>query len=245
MRIAICDDDRKELDSIRQSLDNYFCHSSIRVSVHEFNDPRLFLRSIEQGIPWDIVLLDICMPGVLGTDIAKRIRERHDKTEIIFLTVSRDYAVEAFSLKAAHYLLKPFTEAEFNEAFDRAITPFLKKEIKPLLLQLENGVVQKVDFKDIIYIESVGYRRVVHTLAASYEETKKTLSRLFDELEEIAPGQFIMPYRGYVINLDAVRTITSNHVKMQNGDEILIKRGDFRRLRDVFFSWSFRESRAE
>ena len=65
-------------------------------------------------------------------------------------------------------------------------------------------------------------------------------SMMFAELEELTPGQFIQPYRGYIVNLDAIRTISSDKIIMQNGDFILIKRGDFRHLKDLFFKWSFR-----
>lgn len=65
-----------------------------------------------------MLLLDICMPGLLGTDIAREVRQRKDKTEIVFLTGSDEFAVEAFTLKAAHYLVKPFSQDEFDEALE-------------------------------------------------------------------------------------------------------------------------------
>ena len=108
------------------------------------------------------------------------------------------------------------------------------------MLQLANGIAHAVDIDDILYIESIAYRRAVHTGTAVYEETRKTLSKLMEELDGLSPGQFIQPYRGYIVNLDAVRTVATDRIVMQNGDSVLIKRGDFRRLRDVFFSWSFR-----
>ena len=66
--------------------------------------------------------------------------------------------------------------------------------------------------------------------------------KMLEELEALCPGQFLQPYRGYVVNLDAIRTIASDRLVLRNGDSILIKRGDFRRLREKFFEWSFRST---
>ena len=187
----------------------------------------------------DIVVLDICLPGMLGTDVAREIRRRNDRTEIIFISISRDYAIDAFSLKAVHYVVKPFSQAQLDEALDRAMASFEEKNIRRLLINIGNGEVQSVSIDKILYIESQGYRRVVHTAEGLYEEVKNTLSRMQEELDSISPGQFIQPYRGYIVNLDAVRTIASDRIFLHDGEFILIKRGDFRRIRSLLFDWSF------
>ena len=72
-----------------------------------------------------------------------------------------------------------------------------------------------------------------------YEERRKPLSALMEELDQLSPGQFCIPYRGYIINLSEVSTITPSHIMMRDGARILIKRGDYRRIRDIYFSWIF------
>ena len=115
--------------------------------------------------------------------------------------------------------------------------------MRRLLVNVGNGAVQSVSIDKILYIESQGYRRVVHALDGSYEEIKNTLSHMQEELEAISPGQFIQPYRGYIVNLDAVRTVASDRIFLNNGEFILIKRGDFRRIRSLLFAWSFGNGR--
>lgn len=244
-RVAICDDQSDQLKTEIRIAEKYFEEApGLDAVITGYDDPDAFLSDLRSSGGWDIVILDVCMPGYLGTDIAKEIRDRHDRTEIIFVSFSRDYAVEAFSLNAVHYVTKPLSEESVREALDRAVRPFAERAKKPVMLSLENGVIQNVDANDIMYIESVAYRRIVHTATADYEETKKPLSKLFIELEALCPGQFIQPNRGYIVNLDSVRTISADRIIMQNGDSILIRRGDFRNLRDIFFQWSFREQEA-
>ena len=244
VRVAICDDQQEYLAGVHDAVSSYFSRRpEFSVRISDFSSPTRFLEELGRSSGWDIVVLDICLPGILGTDIAKEIRRRHDRTEIIFISVSRDYAIEAFSLNAVHYVVKPFTDAQLEEAMDRAMESFGEKSMRRLLVNVGNGAVQSVSIDKILYIESQGYRRVVHALDGSYEEIKNTLSHMQEELEAISPGQFIQPYRGYIVNLDAVRTVASDRIFLNNGEFILIKRGDFRRIRSLLFAWSFGNGR--
>lgn len=244
VRVAICDDQQEYLAGVHDAVSSYFSRRpEFSVRISDFSSPTRFLEELGRSSGWDIVVLDICLPRILGTDIAKEIRRRHDRTEIIFISVSRDYAIEAFSLNAVHYVVKPFTDAQLEEAMDRAMESFGEKSMRRLLVNVGNGAVQSVSIDKILYIESQGYRRVVHALDGSYEEIKNTLSHMQEELEAISPGQFIQPYRGYIVNLDAVRTVASDRIFLNNGEFILIKRGDFRRIRSLLFAWSFGNGR--
>ena len=87
----------------------------------------------EQALEWlagheaDIALLDIDMPGMDGIELAIRIREMKPETAVIFLTAYSQYAVQAFSLHASGYLLKPVDReklaAEFDHVFSSAVRP--------------------------------------------------------------------------------------------------------------------------
>jgi DNA-binding LytR/AlgR family response regulator len=109
MKVAICDDDIKQLAVIKAAMENYELeHNEYTYEIECFDNPLEFMQCSEKTGGYDILLLDICMPSILGTDIAKEIRRKKEKSEIVFLTTSQDFVVEAFALKAAHYLVKPF-----------------------------------------------------------------------------------------------------------------------------------------
>ena len=65
------------------------------------------VMQMEKGVHYDVILLDICMPGMNGIQCAKDIRQYDNLVKIIFLTSSTEYAVESYSVKAHNYLLKP------------------------------------------------------------------------------------------------------------------------------------------
>ena len=69
---------------------------------------------------------------VNGIEVGKEIRTRNSSACISYLTTSKEFAVDAFSLGALHYVIKPINKSYFNEAMDRAISYFLKHKNKEL-----------------------------------------------------------------------------------------------------------------
>jgi DNA-binding LytR/AlgR family response regulator len=241
LHIAICDDQVNQVNKIRLAVEHYTTNRNIMVSIYEFDNPLLFLEELDRTGGVDILLLDICMPGVLGTEVAKEIRKRKDKTEIIFITTSDEFAVVAFALKAAHYLLKPFTQNQFDEAMDRAMDYFDNGMEKRITLKLENGNMKMINLDEIYYIESAGHTQAVYMEGEICIEARRSLTRLAEEAERISPGQFISPYKGYLVNQKAIRNIETKQMILLNGKCIPLSRGSFRQLQNAFFEYQFRE----
>lgn len=240
--IAICDDLPEQSALIQVAVQDYFTRrggQTMEISV--FNNSLLFLECLRNTGGFDILLLDICMPGISGTEVAREIRAREDKSEIIFLTASDEFAVEAFALKAAHYLLKPFSSEQFDEAMDRVMVRFLDDEGKKFTLKPLGGGLQNVDADDILYIESFGHTLNVYLKTGNTTESQRSLSRLLEMLTKLSPGQFDSPCKGYLVNHKVIRTIEPKLVILQNGKELPIARGAFREFQKRHFAYMFRE----
>ncbi len=239
LTLAIVDDEADSIKKMREGTERFLSENApLPVQIKEFSDAHDFLSDIDaHGTP-DIALLDICMPDVSGVQLAEYIRKKSDTAKIVFVTSSKEFAVEAFSVNAVHYLVKPFSYAQFAEAMTRIIQMF-KTEPKKISINGAGESVTMVPVSDIIYIESVGRCRYVHTPAGEFAETRRTLAQFSQELEKISPKQFISPYRGYIVNLVAVRTITAKHILLKDGTKVLIKPGDFRALKKTLFEYTF------
>ena len=242
LTIAICDDDEAELQKIRAAAEDFVSRQcGVNAQIKEFSDSLEFLDSIEKNPCPELVLLDICMPYASGIEIAKKIREKSSAAKIIFLTTSKEYALDAFEVNAVHYLVKPFTQNQFDEAMERTIDLFTSNsKPKEITINGKGGSATIISISEITYIESIGYKRFVHTPKGEFSETQRTLTQFLKELEEMSMGQFISPYRGYIVNLAAVRTITAKAIQMKDGANILIKPGDFRILKEKLFRYTFR-----
>lgn len=240
LRIAICDDLPDQLVEIKTATEQYFSvYPDQQVEMFTYNTPFLFLEDLYKNGGFDVLLLDVCMPGIDGTQVAAEIRARRDKSEIIFLTTSDEFAVEAFALKAAHYLVKPFTQSQFSEAMDRAMAHFVAEQAKKIALRLIGGGIRALELNEILWIQSRNHTQTVFLKDGDSEEARESLSQLLSELGELSPGQFVAPSKGYIVNQKAIRTVEPKRIILRSDQTIPLARGTFREFLDRYFAYMF------
>jgi DNA-binding LytR/AlgR family response regulator len=240
VKVAICDDNIKELAVIKTAMEQYVINNTEQTyEIECFDNPIEFLQQSEKTGGYDILLLDICMPGVLGTDIAKEVRKKKEKSEIIFLTSSRDYAVEAFALKAAHYIIKPFSAEQFKEALNRAVEKFKSKQVKNINIKMRSGDLRFVELDEIMYVESFSHSQIVYLKNGENLEARETLTKLLSIFDETSKGQFICPYKGFIVNQKSIRGIESDKIILKNGKGIPIVKRNFVAIKQQYFSFMF------
>lgn len=220
-------------------MENYGTLHSIDVGTASFDSSEELLSAIAGGMLYDIYVLDIYMTGESGISLASRLRARDDICAIIFLTHSRDHALEAFQVNAAHYLLKPVEQAEFFAALDRCRSELsLRRDTEETRAIIVQGAdaMESVPQNEILYIESLGKHQKI-TLPHQNVVTKTTLQSLAGEL--LPTGMFFMPHRAYIVNVKHVRKITQDRVVMKNGEDIPIARRKCQEVKAFFLDYSF------
>lgn len=239
MRVVICDDIQRDMETIRTALDTYAAaHPEYYIEADEYNAAADVLHRMEKGETYDIALMDICMPGVPGTDAAEEMLAKNPEMSVIFLTTSDEYAVEAFAMNATHYLLKPFAQEQFDAALDRAI----KKTEDQVLLSLDcvNGVY-RVRISEIVSIESQNHYLLLGLSSGETLKIRMKLSQMFEEIQEYP--QFIKVGASYVANLDFVRNISGNNIEMQGGVKIPVPRRSVEDVQRAYMEYCRKEAR--
>lgn len=115
MRIAVLDDDFQETEDFVDALKQW---DSTR-NAECFFDGATLLKAAERLPHFSVAFLDIYLPTENGIDIATSLRKISPEAEIVFVTTSEEHAVEAFSLNAVHYIIKPVKTEDIREAFLR------------------------------------------------------------------------------------------------------------------------------
>ena len=119
LKLCICDDQPGDLERLEGFTAEFFqSRPDLPALVETFRSPFDLLERLEEKGGFDIYLLDILMPHLSGLELARKLRERGETAQILFLTSSREYALDAFAVNAAGYLLKPVE----REAFFQAVT---------------------------------------------------------------------------------------------------------------------------
>lgn len=239
MRIAICDDVTKELETIRTALDAYQkAQAQLRFTIDEYSAASDFLHAVESGERYDIALLDICMPDVLGTQVAEEMLAKSPDTGVIFLTSSSEYAIEAFALNAIHYLLKPFTQEQFDAALDRAVKKVGDEDF--LMLACVDGVY-RVHVGEIVFIESQNHYLSLNLSSGETLRLRMKLSQFFEEIQKYP--EYISVGASYAVNLTFVRRISANSIEMQNGAKIPVPRRSSEGVQRAYMEFCRKEAR--
>ena len=166
----------------------------------------------------DILVLDIQMPEITGFEFAKTLESR---AGVIFTTAYSDYAVDAFSIGAADYLLKPFSFERFNQAIEKAKSQLLmqnhekvaepapeSRPAKEFIMVKADYKLYKINYDDILYIEGQHEYVTFHT-------KQQRITALFSlkDLETMLPAsKFIRIHKSYIVSLDQIQDIEKNSV---------------------------------
>lgn len=201
-RIAVVDDEALVRDSLREGTEAALRRAGLQGEVQTFASAEEFLQNM--GQPFHLVLLDIQMDGMDGMTCAERLRQQDQDVVIIFITSMVQYAVQGYRVDALDYIVKPVTPGQLQESLNRAFSRLAAAQPKAVTFHTSGGM-HTVHVADILYVEAVNHRAVVHTrqeeLACSM-----TLSAVASLLEEY---HFFRCHAAFLVNLSLVERVTA------------------------------------
>ena len=157
----------------------------------------------------DLYFLDINMPEITGLSLAKII---NNKAKIIFTTAYRDYAVDGFNLNVIDYLLKPFAFDRFLQAIEKVKDSKTSKSETDFMFVRANRKMIKVDFNDILYVESLSdYVKII--TSENTIVTRETISNLEEKLSD---KNFLRIHRSYIVSINKLSSYTNEFIEIGN-----------------------------
>ena len=213
MRIGICDDNPADARMIAFALADV----SPGVAFERYDSGAALLEAAKKEPPFNLVFLDIYLKKENGLEIAERLRKISPETEIIFSTTSRDFAVEAFKVQAADYLVKPHTEEDVLQAFARAKVRKRNKPPEGILLQAGKDTFFFRP-EDVLKIESDRHYTCITATAGE-------VTRLRMGYSEVAPrftDTFIELRRGITVNMMYITGIRGDTVTLSDGSRYTV-----------------------
>lgn len=221
IRIAICDDEKEAVtlheDIVRKSLKS--CGFGYEIVTYTRSD-NLLDDITEDRFFYDLILLDIEMPGVTGMEISERIKPCLPNVKIIFITSHMEYVLEAFELSIFRYVPKDNLESRLTAAVTEAVRLIGLEEGRELIIQAA-GQMEKIPHKDIFYIRRDGGKNAVICSARGTSKVRKSLQQVFTELN--AP-EFLYIDRGYIVNLIQIMKVSGGMAFLKNGETLPISR---------------------
>ena len=229
-KIAVCDDDTDFCNILKDCVNDFFSTKEPECIVRTFCDVESLGRSIDSGFEYDLIFLDIIFDNANGLAYAKKLRERSGKPDIIFISTSKEYAIESYDVDPLYYILKPLDREKINAALER----FLDKHMPHnLFFDTANGMI-KIKISDIIYFEIYGHRVIINKADGSKTDFHGSLKDVETQLPQLL---FVRPHRSYIVNMGFISEITRFDIKLTNGALIPISKAQFGTLQHKFLNY--------
>lgn len=232
MHIAICDDNIDELSRIATFLEDFSREVDSSVTYESFTSAFELIESMKVR-RFDLIMLDILMPGISGMDAAKEIRRSDSEIPIIFLTSSREFAVESYRVSAKDYIMKPARKDEIFLSISKLLAQF-KQEDSYLTLKTGNGII-KLPFSQIVYVEVIN-RSVKFILTSG--EVRESYGYLADyESDLLSDSKFYKPHRSYIVNLHHVTELKKEGFLTIVGKTVPVARDSYSKAKAEYMKY--------
>ena len=218
IKIAICDDDKRICDFINDALNMYAENITERLSISVFNDGIELVSALKDDATFDIVFLDIQMNELSGVDTGNMLRDsfNHNRTNIVYVSSAKEYAMDLFHSRPLDFLVKPINNDDIFKVMDKAISLFSLDEV---VYEYKIGTAtHRVPVTDIIHFESKGRKVKMVTLKGEYEY----YSKISDIHKKLSNHDFVLIHKSYLVNFKQIRKLAYDHVIMNNGVELKI-----------------------
>lgn len=228
LHIAICDDEITAVEAHREMAESCLrqCDSAGEIKIYTASD-NLLCDITEDAFYFDLILLDIEMPGYTGMEIAEKIRPCLPNVKIIFITSHIEYAIDAYELSVFRYVPKDDIERRLPAAIRDAVR----------LLELENGKtytirtnsrLEKIPYREILYIERDGKNAAI-TTETGVSKVRRSLQQVYEELDA---EEFLYIDRGCIVNMIHILQIKNGMAVLKGGRSLPVSRSHLQSVKE-------------
>lgn len=215
INVVICDNNVAFLNTLNQYFNKYKSEHKTNLKLTLFHNGEDLINNY--CFAFNIIFLDILIPGMDGITVAKKIRESDSRVVIIFLASTLKYSLMGYSVRAANYVMKPVSYKKFKIELDKAIS--YCNEIEQQFITIKNATgIYKIYVNDISFIETCNHRTLIHT-----KKKNITCFHNMKKLEkDLQPFGFIRCHSSYIVNISYIESIEKLLITLISSEQIPI-----------------------
>lgn len=211
MRVAVVDDNENDRELLIKYLRQFQKEHGMKMQIKPYGSSLDFLEEYAGG--YDVILLDIEMPGIDGMETAKEIRQTDEVAAIIFITNMAQFAIRGYEVNAIDFMVKPVPYFNFAEKFKKAVSFAGREQGKNILLNSDEGII-RINMADIYYLEKDKNKNylVYYTRKGTFRERNTILSAK----AKLGNQPFAECTSGCLVNLKYVERVGKDSVVLEN-----------------------------
>ncbi len=239
MNIAICDDDNQCSEMLNILLKEYASRKNItNLSVSIYTDGHDLLDALQEDKSFDVCILDIVMPAVSGIDLGIKLREIGYNGIIIYLTSSREHALDSYKVKAFNYILKPVIPEELFSTLDDTLHIISNNADKNIIVKTKEGNV-RLSASNILYVELCKRILIYHLADGSTLESIYIRVPFTEATKELlADKQFVQCGAGKIVNLSHITMVTSDEIIFKDTYKFFFSKKTCNEIRSIWLNVS-------
>ncbi|HIZ22513.1 MAG TPA: LytTR family DNA-binding domain-containing protein [Candidatus Blautia faecigallinarum] len=228
IKIAICDDEEKAVALAERIVKDSLRVCGIGYEITAYTKSSNLLDDItDDGFFYDLILLDIEMPGISGMEIPQKIKGFLPNIRIIFVTSHMEYAIDAFELSIFRYVPKNNLKTKLAAAVTDAARLIQLEAGQEYVISTSNRM-EKIPYKDIYYIRREGKNASIIS-CTGISKVRKSLQQVFDELNG---PEFLFIDRGCIVNIIQIMRVSGDTVVLKNGEKLPVSRSHLQEVKN-------------
>lgn len=221
MHVAVCDDEKKILEYLSERIKEAFELQKFAASIDSFQDSAVFLKQL-QNTTYDVIFLDIDMPGINGFDIGEYLVSCAHESIILFVSNKEETVYESLKFRPFRFIRKNCFEQEIDEAVKALIVELCSSKDH---IVLSNGNRQiRIAPNRIRYVESNNKTLKI----VSQTDTIELRYRMMDIEEKLRGYGFIRIHKGYLVNyryISSIKNVGNNYeIVLETGENLPVSR---------------------
>ncbi len=231
-RIAICDDEISQIKNISDYLTRFSTKTDTEFQIERFTSGNELLKKYyNEKSPFDIIFLDMEMPGRNGIETAEEIRRIPDRNVLIaFITSYPEYMQDSFDVQASQYFTKPISYELFEQKLKKMLSYIGELETNITVISQKSGeIILHLD--DIVCFEAVKKTGVVIT---TNKDEMIIKGKLTDFEDELANKYFISIHRLCIANMKYIRKFNADSLEFSTGKIVPVSRRKLSEIKDAF-----------
>lgn len=233
IRILICDN-AQDAERLREHLLTYCERQGVQPDISRLSDPDELCLAAKQVGQCDIIFMDTDLDGSDGIEIAREIRRANKLVSIVFATRSTDRALDAFSVYAAQYLIKPIEYDDIARTMEQILIQRIAGWDGTLTVAAASGAI-RLELSEFAYSETQQHYQLITLTDGSTHRVRISCSKLYDMLA-VHP-EFVKLGASFVVNIRHVVQVTSKYLRMINEKEIPVPRGAYSELKKKYLDY--------
>lgn len=231
-RIAICDDEISQIKNISDYLTRFSIKTDTEFQIERFTSSNDLLKKYyNEKSPFDILFLDMEMPGRNGIETAEEIRRIPDKNVLIaFITSYPEYMQDSFDVQASQYFTKPVSYELFEQKLEKMLDYINGLETNITVLSQKSGeTILYLD--DIICIEANKNSNL--TITTQNEEIV-IKGKINNYEKELVNKYFISIHRSCLANMKYIRKFNADSLEFSTGKIVPVSRRKLSEIKEAF-----------